>query len=145
MTEINAPPHNPICHNPQDRHQDNRIKLRRAWLRIGFVTAERSIPCKQPACPTIDCGSEVTFKPLVPRWFLVKYTEKHAILTHSTHASTTAAKRLMPTLPQPSAPDCAPSATPRTEDDSRDDMLRGRESNRRHAVTYYKRLVILQF
>ncbi|KAG8316201.1 hypothetical protein J6590_057398 [Homalodisca vitripennis] len=32
------------------------------------LTAERSCPCKQPACPTISGGgSEVTFKPLVPR------------------------------------------------------------------------------
>ncbi|KAG8261293.1 hypothetical protein J6590_076826 [Homalodisca vitripennis] len=31
------------------------------------VTAERSCPCKQLACPAIGGGSEVTFKPLVPR------------------------------------------------------------------------------
>ncbi|KAG8275729.1 hypothetical protein J6590_080722 [Homalodisca vitripennis] len=31
------------------------------------VTAERSCPCKRPACPAIGGGSEVTFKPLVPR------------------------------------------------------------------------------
>ncbi|KAG8270042.1 hypothetical protein J6590_093868 [Homalodisca vitripennis] len=31
------------------------------------VTAERSYPCKRPACPAIGGGSEVTFKPLVPR------------------------------------------------------------------------------
>ncbi|KAG8262056.1 hypothetical protein J6590_061108 [Homalodisca vitripennis] len=47
--------------------QDNRIKLRRAWLLLGWMTAERSCPCKQPACPAIGGGSEVTFKPLVPR------------------------------------------------------------------------------
>ncbi|KAG8331747.1 hypothetical protein J6590_035705 [Homalodisca vitripennis] len=34
---------------------------------LGWVTAERSYPCKQPACPAIGGGSEVTFKPLVPR------------------------------------------------------------------------------
>ncbi|KAG8271229.1 hypothetical protein J6590_068119 [Homalodisca vitripennis] len=47
--------------------QDNRIKHRRAWVLLGWVTAERSYPCKRPACPAIGCGSEVTFKPLVPR------------------------------------------------------------------------------
>ncbi|KAG8306458.1 hypothetical protein J6590_046773 [Homalodisca vitripennis] len=34
-----------------------------AWM----VTAERSCPCKQPACPAIGGGSVVTFKQLVPR------------------------------------------------------------------------------
>ncbi|KAG8323289.1 hypothetical protein J6590_006294 [Homalodisca vitripennis] len=38
-----------------------------AWLLLGWVTAERSCPCKQPVCPAIGGGSEVTFKPLVPR------------------------------------------------------------------------------
>ncbi|KAG8280816.1 hypothetical protein J6590_072500 [Homalodisca vitripennis] len=47
--------------------QDNQIKQRRAWLLFGQVTAERSCPCKRPACPAIGGGSEVTFKPLVPR------------------------------------------------------------------------------
>ncbi|KAG8274366.1 Protein apcdd1 [Homalodisca vitripennis] len=47
--------------------QDNRIKQRRAWLLFGWVTAERSCPCQQPACPAIGGGSEVTFMPLVPR------------------------------------------------------------------------------
>ncbi|KAG8318283.1 hypothetical protein J6590_006597 [Homalodisca vitripennis] len=47
--------------------QDNRIKQRRVWLLLGWVTAERSCPCKRPACPAISGGSEVTFKPLVPR------------------------------------------------------------------------------
>ncbi|KAG8307281.1 hypothetical protein J6590_024927 [Homalodisca vitripennis] len=46
--------------------QDNRIKQRRAWLLLGWMTAERSCPCKQPTCPAIGGGSEVTFKPLVP-------------------------------------------------------------------------------
>ncbi|KAG8334453.1 hypothetical protein J6590_090079 [Homalodisca vitripennis] len=32
-----------------------RVKIRRAW-----VTAERSCPCKQPACPDVGGGSEVT-------------------------------------------------------------------------------------
>ncbi|KAG8296486.1 hypothetical protein J6590_056045 [Homalodisca vitripennis] len=40
---------------------------RRAWLLLGWVTAERSCPCKQAACPAVGLGSEVTFKPLVPR------------------------------------------------------------------------------
>ncbi|KAG8308733.1 hypothetical protein J6590_102766, partial [Homalodisca vitripennis] len=48
--------------------QDNRIKQRGAWLLLGWVTSERSCPCKQPACPVIGGGSEVTFKPLVPRF-----------------------------------------------------------------------------
>ncbi|KAG8330864.1 hypothetical protein J6590_053318 [Homalodisca vitripennis] len=47
--------------------QDNQIKQRRAWLLLGQVTTERSCPCKRPACPAIGGGSEVTFKPLVPR------------------------------------------------------------------------------
>ncbi|KAG8245069.1 hypothetical protein J6590_009146 [Homalodisca vitripennis] len=47
--------------------QDNQIKQRRAWLLLGQVTVERSCPCKRPACPAIGGGSEVTFKPLVPR------------------------------------------------------------------------------
>ncbi|KAG8319657.1 hypothetical protein J6590_086872 [Homalodisca vitripennis] len=46
---------------------NNRMKHRRAWLLLEWVTAERSCPCKQPACQTIGGGSEVTFKPLVPR------------------------------------------------------------------------------
>ncbi|KAG8283987.1 hypothetical protein J6590_003680 [Homalodisca vitripennis] len=45
---------------------DSRIKQRRAWLLLGWVTAERSCPCKQPACPAIGGGSEVTFNPLAP-------------------------------------------------------------------------------
>ncbi|KAG8305784.1 hypothetical protein J6590_062091 [Homalodisca vitripennis] len=47
--------------------QDNQIKQRRAWLLLGQVTSERSCPCKRPVCPAIGGGSEVTFKPLVPR------------------------------------------------------------------------------
>ncbi|KAG8282636.1 hypothetical protein J6590_031886 [Homalodisca vitripennis] len=47
--------------------QDNQIKQRRAWLLLGWVAAERSCPCKQPACPAVGGGSEVSFKPLVPR------------------------------------------------------------------------------
>ncbi|KAG8251702.1 hypothetical protein J6590_074280 [Homalodisca vitripennis] len=46
---------------------DNLIKQRRAWLPFGCATAERSCPCKQPSCPAIGGGSEVTFKLLVPR------------------------------------------------------------------------------
>ncbi|KAG8307305.1 hypothetical protein J6590_024953 [Homalodisca vitripennis] len=32
------------------RSQDNRIKQRRAWLLLGWVTAERYCPCKQLSC-----------------------------------------------------------------------------------------------
>ncbi|KAG8265854.1 hypothetical protein J6590_084725 [Homalodisca vitripennis] len=39
---------------------------RRAWLLLGWVTAERSCPCKQTACSALGGDSEVTFKPLVP-------------------------------------------------------------------------------
>ncbi|KAG8282116.1 hypothetical protein J6590_043661 [Homalodisca vitripennis] len=39
---------------------------RRAWLLLGWVTAERSCPCKQPACPATGGGSEVTSKLFVP-------------------------------------------------------------------------------
>ncbi|KAG8274032.1 hypothetical protein J6590_008159 [Homalodisca vitripennis] len=47
--------------------QDNRIKQRRAWLLLGWVTAKRVCLCKQPTCPAIGGGLEVTFKPLVPK------------------------------------------------------------------------------
>ncbi|KAG8304285.1 hypothetical protein J6590_097445 [Homalodisca vitripennis] len=47
--------------------QDNRIKQRRARLLLVWVTAERSCLIKQLACPAIGGGSEVIFKPLVPR------------------------------------------------------------------------------
>ncbi|KAG8277580.1 hypothetical protein J6590_039117 [Homalodisca vitripennis] len=33
--------------------QDNQTKQRLVWMLLGWVTAERSCPCKQPACPTI--------------------------------------------------------------------------------------------
>ncbi|KAG8296205.1 Transmembrane channel-like protein 5 [Homalodisca vitripennis] len=56
-----------ISHWVRRLSQDNQIKQRRAWLLLGQVTAERSCPCKRPACPAIGGGSEVTFKPLVPR------------------------------------------------------------------------------
>ncbi|KAG8329579.1 hypothetical protein J6590_083060 [Homalodisca vitripennis] len=52
--------------------QDNHIKQRRAWLLLGWVTAERSCPSKQPACPAIGGGSEVTFKPFVPRLSVIE-------------------------------------------------------------------------
>ncbi|KAG8331129.1 hypothetical protein J6590_047547 [Homalodisca vitripennis] len=45
---------------------NNRIKQRRAWLLLGWVTAERSCPCKQSACPAIGGGMEITYNPLVP-------------------------------------------------------------------------------
>ncbi|KAG8241631.1 hypothetical protein J6590_082904 [Homalodisca vitripennis] len=36
--------------------QDNRIKQRRAWLLLGWVTAEQSCPCRQPVCPAVGRG-----------------------------------------------------------------------------------------
>ncbi|KAG8268964.1 hypothetical protein J6590_011575 [Homalodisca vitripennis] len=39
--------------------QDNQIKQRRAWVLLGWVTAERSCPCKRSTCPAIGGGSEV--------------------------------------------------------------------------------------
>ncbi|KAG8261631.1 hypothetical protein J6590_068171 [Homalodisca vitripennis] len=45
----------------------NQIKQRWAWLLLGWVTAKRSWPCKQLACPATGGDSEVTFKPLAPR------------------------------------------------------------------------------
>ncbi|KAG8330121.1 hypothetical protein J6590_070610 [Homalodisca vitripennis] len=48
--------------------QVNRIKQRQTWLLLGWVTAERSCPCKQSAFPADGDGSEVTFKQLVPRF-----------------------------------------------------------------------------
>ncbi|KAG8300051.1 hypothetical protein J6590_085737 [Homalodisca vitripennis] len=54
-------------HSDKVVQQDNKIKHRRAWLLLGWVTAERSCPCKQPACPAIGDGSEVIFKSLVLR------------------------------------------------------------------------------
>ncbi|KAG8267477.1 SUMO1 sentrin specific peptidase 8 [Homalodisca vitripennis] len=64
----------PDLHRVGSEHADGNqltretstIKQRRAWLLFGQVTAERSCPCKRPACPAIGVGSEVTFKPLVP-------------------------------------------------------------------------------
>ncbi|KAG8337042.1 hypothetical protein J6590_034130 [Homalodisca vitripennis] len=35
----------------------------RAWLLLGWVTAERPCPCKLPACPVIGGGSEVSWSP----------------------------------------------------------------------------------
>ncbi|KAG8254292.1 hypothetical protein J6590_011989 [Homalodisca vitripennis] len=37
--------------------QDTQIKQRLAWLLLGWMTAERSYPCKQPACPAVGGGS----------------------------------------------------------------------------------------
>ncbi|KAG8326548.1 hypothetical protein J6590_038426 [Homalodisca vitripennis] len=51
----------------QQLSQNNRIKQRRAWLLLGWVTAERCRPCKLPASPAVGGRSEVTFKPLAPR------------------------------------------------------------------------------
>ncbi|KAG8251091.1 hypothetical protein J6590_087737 [Homalodisca vitripennis] len=34
---------------------------------LSQAMSSRSCPCKRPACPAISGGSEVTFKPLVPR------------------------------------------------------------------------------
>ncbi|KAG8329288.1 hypothetical protein J6590_089990 [Homalodisca vitripennis] len=48
------------------------MRIFRAWLLLGWVTAERSCPCKQPACLTIGGDSEVTFKPLVPRLSVIE-------------------------------------------------------------------------
>ncbi|KAG8272703.1 hypothetical protein J6590_036576 [Homalodisca vitripennis] len=72
-----------------------RIKQRLAWLLLGWVIVERSCPCKQSACPAIGGGSEVTFKPLVPRLriregFLALTSSgrvdfKEPNLTHSKH------------------------------------------------------------
>ncbi|KAG8322208.1 hypothetical protein J6590_028279 [Homalodisca vitripennis] len=52
------------CSGNNSYHEITESKQRRAWL---LLTAERSCPCKQPACPAIGDGSEVTFKLLVPR------------------------------------------------------------------------------
>ncbi|KAG8309705.1 hypothetical protein J6590_078500 [Homalodisca vitripennis] len=41
-----------------------------------IVTAERSCPCKQPACPAIGGRSEVTFNPLIKKMY--KFRPKHA-------------------------------------------------------------------
>ncbi|KAG8318252.1 hypothetical protein J6590_006566 [Homalodisca vitripennis] len=42
-----------------------RVQQHRAWLLLGWVTAERSCPCKQPVYSAIGRGSEVT-SALVP-------------------------------------------------------------------------------
>ncbi|KAG8265559.1 hypothetical protein J6590_092267 [Homalodisca vitripennis] len=62
-----APPSTLLDLRVQRLSQDNRIKQRRAWLLLGWVASERSCPCKQPTCPAIGGGSEVTIKPLVSR------------------------------------------------------------------------------
>ncbi|KAG8283504.1 hypothetical protein J6590_014023 [Homalodisca vitripennis] len=43
------------------QHRLSCSKLK-PWLLLGWVTAERSCPCKQPACSAAGGGSEVTFK-----------------------------------------------------------------------------------
>ncbi|KAG8302814.1 hypothetical protein J6590_025092 [Homalodisca vitripennis] len=58
---------------------DTRVWLRRAWLLLGWVTAERSFPCKQPACPAIGGGSEVTFKSLTPRLSTIRSLSEIAL------------------------------------------------------------------
>ncbi|KAG8295770.1 hypothetical protein J6590_073129 [Homalodisca vitripennis] len=40
--------------------QSARIKQRRVWLLLGWVTVERSCPCKQLACPAVGGGRELT-------------------------------------------------------------------------------------
>ncbi|KAG8281841.1 hypothetical protein J6590_050858 [Homalodisca vitripennis] len=62
-------------HKPHTTKKNNNpnnkkppIKQHQVWLLLGWVTAERSCPCKQPACPAIGGGdSEVIFKSLVPK------------------------------------------------------------------------------
>ncbi|KAG8276362.1 hypothetical protein J6590_067206 [Homalodisca vitripennis] len=51
-------------YQPEQPEPDNWIKQRQAWLLLGWVTAKRSCPCKQPACPAIGGGSEVIFMPI---------------------------------------------------------------------------------
>ncbi|KAG8304481.1 hypothetical protein J6590_092507 [Homalodisca vitripennis] len=60
----------PLRHRVQRLSCDDRIKQRRAWMLLGWVTAERCL-CKQPACPVIAGGSDVTFKLLVP-WLCIR-------------------------------------------------------------------------
>ncbi|KAG8335290.1 hypothetical protein J6590_072277 [Homalodisca vitripennis] len=52
-----------------------RINQCRSWLLLGWVTAEWSCPCKQPACPAIGGGSEVTFKPQSAYLFLMSHLQ----------------------------------------------------------------------
>ncbi|KAG8253667.1 hypothetical protein J6590_029241 [Homalodisca vitripennis] len=56
--DVGVRPH--VCTDLTDRHSTSSVAA--AWM-----TAERSCPCKQPACPAIGGGSEVTFEPLIPR------------------------------------------------------------------------------
>ncbi|KAG8264009.1 hypothetical protein J6590_021677 [Homalodisca vitripennis] len=37
--------------------QQNRIKQRRSWLLLGWMTSERSCPCKQYACSALVTGT----------------------------------------------------------------------------------------
>ncbi|KAG8310707.1 hypothetical protein J6590_058860 [Homalodisca vitripennis] len=61
----------PHTHERKDlgpaRYRFYPIKYNMTWLLLGQVTAERSCPCKRPACPAIGGGSGSAFKPLVPR------------------------------------------------------------------------------
>ncbi|KAG8323316.1 hypothetical protein J6590_006323 [Homalodisca vitripennis] len=52
-------PHNNSVPNVFRRMDLATMSVAAAWN----VAAERSCPCKQPACPAISGGSEVTFKP----------------------------------------------------------------------------------
>ncbi|KAG8272169.1 hypothetical protein J6590_047184 [Homalodisca vitripennis] len=55
ITSCNSTP-KLLCSVYNGYRKINRIKLRRAWLLLGWVTAERSCPCKLPACPAIGSG-----------------------------------------------------------------------------------------
>ncbi|KAG8315735.1 hypothetical protein J6590_065505 [Homalodisca vitripennis] len=67
----------------------NRALTATTWLLLGWVTAERSCPYKQLACPAVGGGSEVTFKPLFPS---ANFPQR--FILHNDYSALRAAKRV---------------------------------------------------
>ncbi|KAG8312690.1 hypothetical protein J6590_018331 [Homalodisca vitripennis] len=58
----------PLCRNQQQRKQLRLFSQFESLLKIAALFGSYEIgPYARPACPAIGGGSEVTFKPLVPR------------------------------------------------------------------------------
>ncbi|KAG8240822.1 hypothetical protein J6590_101310, partial [Homalodisca vitripennis] len=97
--KVNTRPCNPqMSPQPQPRvlpgkHgllQDNQIKEGRAWMLLGWVTAERYCACKPLV---VVRNSEVTFNPLVPR---LGVREGFLALSFSVQSQTIIQSRVLP-------------------------------------------------
>ncbi|KAG8257129.1 hypothetical protein J6590_055515 [Homalodisca vitripennis] len=74
---------------------------RRAWLLLGWVTADRSCPCKQPACPVVGGGSEVTFSRWSPVWLVNLFRKPRLRLnTYSSYTNLSTSHARRPTTNQ---------------------------------------------